>query len=183
MLGVLAFSGTPTMTRSDSPGLPGLSNLAGPVQHEKLCGADGDCDLLFWECPYPPLVEVRENPEFHDLIRLDKSQWLRCLLWHGWLPLFSGTGGKSPWAAGADDAAVNMLESALGAYSSDILQGWDVPQNVDWDSAADRMPPHPDVWTDGRLVRDEVSGSAFAGAGVHARLHVDTWKFPTLEAV
>ena len=26
------------------------------------------------------------------------------------------------------------------------------------------MPPSPDVWTDGSLVRDEVSGSAFAGA-------------------
>ena len=67
-----------------------------------------------------------------------------------------------------------MLESALGAYSSDILQDWDVPQSVDWDSAADRMPPSPDVWTDGCLVRDEVSGSAFAGAGVYARLHLIT---------
>ena len=54
------------------------------------------------------------------------------------------------------------------------LQGWDVPQGVDWDSAADRMPAHPDVWSDGSLVCDEVSGSAFAGAGVHARLHADT---------
>ena len=62
-----------------------------------------------------------------------------------------------------------MLESALGTYSSDTLQGWDVPQGVDWDSAADRMPAHPDVWTDDSLVRDEVPGSAFAGAGVYAR--------------
>ena len=50
-------------------------------------------------------------------------------------------------------------------------------QGVDWDSAADRMFAHPDVWTDGSLVRDEVSGSAFAGAGVYARLHVDTWRY------
>ena len=81
------------------------------------------------------------------------------------------------WWVGADDAAVNMLESALGSYSSDILQGWDVPQSVDWDSAADRAPPSPDVWTDGSLVRDEVSGSASAGAGVYARLHVDNWRY------
>ena len=52
---------------------------------------DGD-GHLFWECPYPPLVEIRENPEFHDLMRMDKSHWPRCLLWHGWLPLLSGTG-------------------------------------------------------------------------------------------
>ena len=51
------------------------------------------------------------------------------------------------------------------------------PQSVDWDSAADRVPPSPDVWTDGSLVRDEVSGSAFAGAGVCARLHVDNWRY------
>ena len=28
---------------------------------------------LFWECPYPPLVEIRQNPEFHDLMRMDKG--------------------------------------------------------------------------------------------------------------
>ena len=42
---------------------------------------------------------------------------------------------------------------------------------------ADRLPPSPDVWTDGSLVRDEVSGSACAGAGVYARLHVDNWRY------
>ena len=78
-------------------------------------------------------------------------------------------------ADSADDAAVYLLESALGSYSSDILQGWDVPQSVDWDSASDRLPPSPDVWTDGCLVRGEVSGSAWTGAGVHARLHADSW--------
>ena len=108
-------------------------------------GADGD-GHLFWECPYPPLVEIRENPEFHDLMRMDKSHWHLCLLWHGWPPLLSGTGGESPWAVGAGDAAVFMLESALGSYSFDILQGWDVSNSVDWDSAADRVPPSPDVW-------------------------------------
>ena len=86
-------------------------------------------------------------------MRMDKSQWPGCLLWHGWLLLLSGVNGESPWAVTADDAAVNMLESALGAYSSHIFQGWDFPQSVDWDSAADRMPPHPDVRTDGSLVR------------------------------
>ena len=41
--------------------------------------------ILFWECTFPPLVEIRENPEFHDLMRLGKAHWARCLLWRGWL--------------------------------------------------------------------------------------------------
>ena len=86
------------------------------------CGADGD-GHLFWDCPYPPLIEIREHPEFQDLMRMDKSHWPRCLLWHGWLPLLSGTGDGCPWPVGADDAAVNMLESALGSFSSDIFPG------------------------------------------------------------
>ena len=39
----------------------------------RFCGApDGD-GHLFWQCTFPPLVEVRENPEFPDLIR----KWMR----------------------------------------------------------------------------------------------------------
>ena len=35
----------------------------------RFCGApDGD-GHLFWECTFPPLVEIRESPEFHDLVR------------------------------------------------------------------------------------------------------------------
>ena len=124
-----------------------------------------------------PLVEIRENPEFHDLMRMDKSHWSPCLLWHGWLPLLSGTGDGPPWADSADDAAVYMLGSALGSHSSDTIQGWDIPQSVDWDSAATRTPPSPDVWTDGSLIRDEVSGSACAGAGIYARLHADNSRY------
>ena len=134
----IGFSWDSVMTRWDRPGLPGLCNLAGPIQHFRsaildawrnkvavdLCarkgfrggplldlpgshqllnsshvrerdkallrsimvggvwngfllgkvrgeavpcrfcgGADGD-GHLFWECPYPPLVEIREHPEF-----------------------------------------------------------------------------------------------------------------------
>ena len=35
-------------------------------------GADGD-GHLFWDCTIPPLVEIREDPEFHDLMEMDKS--------------------------------------------------------------------------------------------------------------
>ena len=76
--------------------------LLGRVRHQvvpcRFCGApDGD-GHLFWECTFPPLVEIRENPEFHDLVRMDEGHWPRCLLWHGWLPLLSGLFGASPWA-------------------------------------------------------------------------------------
>ena len=33
--------------------------------------------IFFWDCPFPPLVEIRENPEFHGLMRLDKAHWPR----------------------------------------------------------------------------------------------------------
>ena len=67
-----------------------LGKVSGEVVPCRFCGGtDGD-GHLFWECPYPPLVEIRENPEFHDLMRMDKSHYPRCLLWHGWLPLLSG---------------------------------------------------------------------------------------------
>ena len=53
--------------------------LLGRVRHQavpcRFCGApDGD-GHLFWECLFPPLVERRENPEFHDLMRMDKAHW------------------------------------------------------------------------------------------------------------
>ena len=56
----------------------------------RFCGGDDHDGHLFWECTFPPLVEIRENPEFHELMEMDKSFWPRCLLWHGWLPLLSG---------------------------------------------------------------------------------------------
>ena len=35
----------------------------------RFCGAPDNDGHLFWDCPFPPLVEIRENPEFHDLMR------------------------------------------------------------------------------------------------------------------
>ena len=61
---------------------------------------------------------IRENPEFHDLMRMDKAHWPRCLLWHGWLPMLSGVNGGSPWALDATESAAYLVEVALGRYSS-----------------------------------------------------------------
>ena len=60
------------------------------------CGFCGEFDgdgHLFWDCLHPSLVQIRENPQFHDLIQRGKRNWPRCLLWHGWLPAPDGAGG------------------------------------------------------------------------------------------
>ena len=82
-----------------------LGRVRSQIVPYRFCGApDGD-GHLFWKCTFPPLVEIRENPEFHDLMREDKAHWPRCLLWHGWLPMLSGVNGASPWAADASESA------------------------------------------------------------------------------
>ena len=85
--------------------------LLGRVRNQVLpcrfCGAPDHNGHLFWECTFPPLVEIRENPVFHDLMRMDEAHWPRCLLWHGWLPMLSGVNGVSPWAGTAAEGAHN----------------------------------------------------------------------------
>ena len=101
-----------------------LGRVRGQPVPCSFCGAPDNDGHLFWECPFPPLVEIRENPEFHDLMRMDKGHWPRCLLWMvGFqsclvlmVPLF--------WAASAADSAGYLVESALGSYSSGLLAGW-----------------------------------------------------------
>ena len=62
-----------------------LGHARGEIVPCRFCGeVDGD-GHLFWECPRPPLVQIRKNPVFHDLIQKDKKTRHRCLLWHGWL--------------------------------------------------------------------------------------------------
>ena len=65
--------------------------------------------------------------KFHELMEMDKSYWPRCLLWHGWLPLLSGVNLGSPWALDVAQGASNLLESALGSYSSAFLLHWRLP--------------------------------------------------------
>ena len=130
----------------------------------RFCGGDDHDGHLFWDCPFPPLVEIRENPEFHELMEMDKSFWPRCLLWHGWLPLLSGVNRGSPWALSLAEGASNLLEVASGSYSSAFLLHWHLPDGFDAESVAQGVAREPDVWTDGSVVEDKVSGSS-AGAG------------------
>ena len=101
-----------------------------------------------------PLVAIRENPEFHDLMRLDKTRW----------PMLSGVNGASPWAVDASESAAYLVEVALGRYSSGVISDWDLPESFDHDVAASSLSDHPDVWTDGSSVLDRLTGVSASGA-------------------
>ena len=63
------------------------------------CGKrDGEGHLL-WECTFLLLQHVRDLLEFAALVSLDRSNWPRCLLWHGWLPGLFGVSDGDPWAS------------------------------------------------------------------------------------
>ena len=130
---------------------------------------------FFWDCPFPPLVEIRENPEIHDLMRLDKAHWPRCLLWHGWLPMLSGVNGASPWAVDTSESAAYLVEVALGGNSPGLIADWNPSDDFDHDVAVSSLPDHPDVWTDGSLVLDRLTGVSSSGSGFFAHQAEHFW--------
>ena len=71
----------------------------------------------------------------------------------------------SEWRSRRAPSPANLLECALGRYSSDALTEWQLMVGFDAAAAARRVAAEPDVWTDGSLVDDKVSGSSSAGAG------------------
>ena len=71
--------------------------------------------------------------------------------------------------------AGNLLECALGSYTSGVIVEWQLPDGFerklqlpvgfDADGAAGRVAAGPDVWTDGSLDEDKVSGASSSGSG------------------
>ena len=122
---------------------------------------------LFWECTFPPLLHVRELPEFSSLMALDRSKWFRCLLWHGWLPGLSCRGNRAPWAASSGQLACLQLEGCLGAYPVDFYGCWAPLEYRDVDDIALEVSDNPNMWTDGsREDFPSVGGFEVAGAAV-----------------
>ena len=98
----------------------------------------------------------------------DKSSWPRCLLWHGWLPALACAGGASPWATSGEDIACARLERLLGSDSEENCRDWVPPDRFVEDVVSSDVSDHPDVWTDGSFVRDELSGVGAGGCGVYS---------------
>ena len=107
-------------------------------------------------------------------MRMGKGHRPTCLLSHGWLPLLSGVNGASPWAADASESAGHLLEVALGPYSSRMISEWSVLEDFDAETAF-RVPDVADVWTDGSLVLDEVTGVSSSGSGFFAHQSELCW--------
>ena len=153
----------PTRNISASP-YP-ISFVKGGIVPCRFCGGPDNDGHLFWECPHPPFVHTRESIEFRDLLLRDRSSWPRCLLWHGWLPSLACTGGAPPWAASADDIACARPERLLGSYSEGECREWVPPDHFVDSVASSDVSDHPDVWTDGSFVLDELSGVGLVGVG------------------
>ena len=109
-------------------------------------------------------------------MREDKTHWPRCLLSHGWLPVLSGVNGASPWAVDASESAAYLVEVALGRYSSGLITEWGPSDDFDHDDAAASLTDHPDVWTDGSLVLDRLTGVSSSGYGFFAHQAERFWR-------
>ena len=153
-----------------------LGRVRGQAVPCRFCGApDGD-GHLFWECTFPPLVEIRESPEFHDLMDMDKGHWPRCLLWHGWLSVcFLGLMVPLLGLLMLLRVFFYLVETALGRYSSGLVSKWSLPDGFDAGEVSARMPDAPKVWSDGSLVLDSVAGVSAAGAGMFAHKSELCW--------
>ena len=106
---------------------------------------------------------------------MEKGHRPRCLLWHVWLPMLSGVDGASTWAASASESASYLVEAALGCYSSGMITEWRLPDEYDRVEVASLVPDHPNVWSDGSLVLDQVTGVSSSGAGFFAHQSENFW--------
>ena len=90
--------------------------------------------------------------------------------------MLSGVNGASPWAIDATESAAYLVEVALGRYSSGLITEWDLSGDFDHDDAAASLTDHPDVWTDGSLVLDRVTGVSSSGSGFFAHQDERFWR-------
>ena len=134
----------------------------------RFCGClDGD-GHLFWECTYPPLVEIGENLEFHDLMR----EWIRVI----GLGVYFGTAGFLYFLEFIEILLVQslllrVLVICLRVLLGPTLHGCSLSGVfLMVDDAALRLLDNPNVWTDGRHVLVKVSGASSSGAGFYAHL-------------
>ena len=98
---------------------------------------------------------------------MDRGEWPRCLLWHGWLPGLGIAGERDPWAASLGQLAVRSSEQHLGAYPADCAEFWNASKFWDADDLALGTEEHHRVWTDGSREQCLTGGFEVAGAAVY----------------
>ena len=69
-----------------------------------------------------------------------------------------------------------MVEVALGRYSSGLITEWSLPDDFDRAGAASSLADHPDVWTDGSLILDHLTGVSSSGSGFFAHPSEHFWR-------
>ena len=69
-----------------------------------------------------------------------------------------------------------MVEVALGRYSSGLITEWSLSDEFDHDRAASSLLDRPDVWTDGSLVLDHLTGVSSSGSGFFAHQAEHLWR-------
>ena len=67
------------------------------------------------------------------------------------------------------------LKSLLVAALLVLVAEWSLPDGFDADVVAARMPDAPEVWSDGSLVLDSVTGVSSSGAGFFAHQSEHCW--------
>ena len=77
--------------------------------------------------------------------------------------------------ANPSEGAGNLLECALGSYTSGLLAEWQLPVVFGAEDAAGRVAVEPDVGTDGNLVQDKVSGASSSGSGLFTHHPGQLW--------
>ena len=65
------------------------------------------------------------------------------------------------------------LRLRWGRYSSNLPAGWGPSDGYDEVEVASSMPDYPNVWTDGSLVLDRVTGISASSAGFYAHQSED----------
>ena len=70
---------------------------------------------------------------------------------------------------------VPLLRVRLGCYSFGMITEWSPPDEYDRVEVASLVPDHPNVWSDGSLVLDQVTGVSSSGAGFFAHQSENCW--------
>ena len=75
----------------------------------------------------------------------------------------------------SSESAFYLVETSLGQYSSRLAFDWDLPDGFDAGEVSAHVPDSPDIWSDGSMVLDSVTGISAAGAGMFAHQSELCW--------